>query len=181
MGFISQILLSVIHRLDEMISTLWGFAIACAIGVVNFFAGYKVALLVVLCAVIFDMIWGIAAARKQNKFALSELMRDTLKKIGAYGTALVMVMLIENLAFGSHQVASNEGTNTRFVVDIVATVIAAVEFWSVCGNILIVYPNAVFFRLLKSPLIGEIARKLKMTEDDVRQIFEQQDKKNEKV
>lgn len=176
MGFISQILVSMIHRLYEMISTLWGFVIACAIGLFNFFAGYKVALVVVLMAVIFDGIWGIAAARKQNKFALSELMRDTLKKIGAYGTALVMVMLIENLAFGSHQVASSEGAHTRFVVDVVATVIAAVEFWSVCGNILIVYPNAVFFRLLKSPLIGEIARKLKMTEDEVKEIFEEQDR-----
>lgn len=174
MGFISQILVSMIHRLDEMISTLWGFIIACAIGLFNFFAGYKVALVVVLMAVIFDGIWGIAAARKQNKFALSELMRDTLKKIGAYGTALVMVMLIENLAFGSHQVASSEGTHTRFVVDVVATVIAAVEFWSVCGNILIVYPNAVFFRLLKLPLVGEIARKLKMSEDEVKEIFEEQ-------
>ena len=176
MGFISQILVSMIHRLDEMISTLWGFVIALAIGLFNFFAGYKVALVVVLMAVIFDGIWGIAAARKQNKFALSELMRDTLKKVGAYGTALVMVMLIENLAFGSHQVASNEGTHTRFVVDVVATVIAAVEFWSICGNILIVYPNAVFFRLLKFPLVGEIARKLKMSEDEVKEIFEEQDR-----
>lgn len=176
MGFISQILGSVVHRLDEMISTLWGFVIACAIGLFNFFAGYKVALVVVLTAVIFDGIWGIAAARRQHKFALSELMRDTLKKIGAYGTALVMVMLIENLAFGSHEMMSNEGSHSRFIVDIVATVIAAVEFWSICGNILIVYPNAVFFRLLKFPLIGEIARKLKISEDEVKEIFEKQEK-----
>ena len=88
-----------------------------------------------------------------------------------------MVMLIENLAFGSHQVLSNQGANTRYLVDIVATIIAAVEFWSICGNILIVYPNAVFFRLLKMPLIGEIARKLKISEDEVKQIFNEQNKK----
>lgn len=177
MGFISQILGSVVHRLDEMISTLWGFVIACAIGLFNFFAGYKVALIVVLMAILFDMIWGVAAARKRGKFMRSELLRDTVNKVAAYATALVMVMLIENLAFGSHEMMSNEGTHSRFIVDIVATVIAAVEFWSICGNILIVYPNAVFFRLLKSPLIGEIARKLKMSEDQVKEIFEEQDKK----
>lgn len=176
MGFITQILGSIVHRLDEMISTLWGFVIACAIGLFNFFAGYKVALVVVLMAIIFDMIWGVAAARKQGKFMRSELLRDTINKIGAYATALVMVMLIENIAFGSHQITSEEGTNSRFIVDIVATVIAAVEFWSICGNILIVYPNAVFFRLLKFPLIGEIARKLKMSEDEVKEIFEEQSK-----
>lgn len=180
MGFIPQILLTTIHRLDEMMSTIWGFVIACAIAMLNFFAGYRIALLVVFVAILFDGIWGIAAASKQGKFALSELMRDTLKKIGAYGTALVMVMMIENLAFGSHQVDSNEGTDTRFIVDVVATVISAVEFWSICGNILIVYPNAVFFRLLKSPLIGEIARKLKMSEEEVKEIFNDKKKKDEK-
>lgn len=178
MKFIAQILLTSINRLDEMISTIWGFFIACCIGMINFLAGYKIALLVVFVAILLDGIWGIAAARKQGKFALSELMRDTLKKIGAYGSALVMVMLIENLAFGSHEMLSTEGANSRFIVDIVATIIAAVEFWSICGNILIVHPNAVFFRLLKLPLIGEIARKLKISEDEVKEIFDNQKQAN---
>jgi len=142
----------------------------------NFFAGYKIALSVVLAAIIFDGIWGVAAARKTGKFILSELGKDTLKKIGAYGTALVMVMLIENLAFGSHQIISDEGANTRFIVDIVATLIAAVEFWSICGNILIIYPNAIFFRLLKPTLIGEIARKMKLSEEKAKEMFEEEQK-----
>ena len=130
----------------------------------------------VLAAIIFDGIWGVAAARKTGKFILSELGKDTLKKIGAYGTALVMVILIENLAFGSHQIISDEGANTRFIVDIVATLIAAVEFWSICGNILIIYPNAIFFRLLKPTLIGEIARKMKLSEEKAKEMFEEEQK-----
>ena len=147
-----------------------------ALGIFNFFAGSKVALGVVLAAIIFDGIWGVAAARKTGKFILSELGKDTLKKIGAYGTALVMVILIENLAFGSHQIISDEGANTRFIVDIVATLIAAVEFWSICGNILIIYPNAIFFRLLKPTLIGEIARKMKLSEEKAKEMFEEEQK-----
>ena len=172
MGFITSILVTTLQRLGEMMSTFWGFIAACAIALLNFLAGYKVALVVVLMAIIFDMIWGVAAARKQGKFMRSELLRDTINKIGAYATALVMVILIENLAFGSHQITSEEGTNTRFIVDIVATIIAAVEFWSICGNILIVYPNAVFFRLIKKPLLGEIARKLKVSEEEVEETLE---------
>ena len=90
-----------------------------------------------------------------------------------------MEMLIENIAFGSHEIMNNEGAHSRFIVDIVATIIAAVEFWSICGNILIVYPNAVFFRLLKLPLIGEIARKLKVSEDEVKRIFDEQNNANQ--
>ena len=172
MGFITSILVTTIQRLGEMMSTFWGFIAACAIAILNFFAGYKVALVVVLMAVLFDMIWGVAAARKRGKFMRSELLRDTVNKVAAYATALVMVMLIENLAFGIHEMMSDEGTHSRFVVDIIATVIAAVEFWSICGNILIVYPNAVFFRLIKKPLLGEIARKLKVSEDEVEETLE---------
>lgn len=176
MGFILQILSTTVNRFEGIISTAWGLLLTCAIGMFNFFAGYKVALGVVLAAIIFDGIWGVAAARKSGKFILSELGKDTLKKIGTYGTALVMVMLIENLAFGSHQIISNEGANTRFIVDIVATLIAAVEFWSICGNILIIYPNAIFFRLLKPTLIGEIARKMKLSEEKAKEMFEEEKK-----
>ena len=176
MSFIPQILITVIHRLDNMFNTISGLLITMALGILNFFAGYKVALGVVLAAIIFDGIWGVAAARKTGKFILSELGKDTLKKIGAYGTALVMVILIENLAFGSHQIISDEGANTRFIVDIVATLIAAVEFWSICGNILIIYPNAIFFRLLKPTLIGEIARKMKLSEEKAKEMFEEEQK-----
>lgn len=176
MGFILQILSTTVNRFEGIINTAWGLLLTCAIGIFNFFAGYKVALGVVLAAIIFDGIWGVAAARKSGKFILSELGKDTLKKIGAYGTALVMVMLIENLAFGSHQIISNEGANTRFIVDIVATLIAAVEFWSICGNILIIYPNAIFFRLLKPTLIGEIARKMKLSEEKAKEMFEEEKK-----
>lgn len=176
MGFIAQHLTNLMERLNAMINTAGGFIATCLIAIFNFFAGYKVALGVVLAAIIFDGIWGVAAARKSGKFILSELGKDTLKKIGAYGTALVMVMLIENLAFGSHQIISNEGANTRFVVDIVATLIAAVEFWSICGNILIIYPNAIFFRLLKPTLIGEIARKMKLSEEKAKEMFEEEKK-----
>lgn len=176
MGFILQILSTTVNRFEGIISTAWGLLLTCVIGIFNFFAGYKVALGVVLAAIIFDGIWGVAAARKSGKFILSELGKDTLKKIGAYGTALVMVMLIENLAFGSHQIISNEGANTRFIVDVVATLIAAVEFWSICGNILIIYPNAIFFRLLKPTLIGEIARKMKLSEEKAKEMFEEEKK-----
>ena len=177
MGFIAQHLTNLMERLNAMINTSGGFIVTCLIAIFNFFAGYKIAIIVVVSAIMFDMIWGVAAARKRGKFMRSELLRDTVNKVAAYATALVMVMLIENLAFGSHQVLSNQGANTRYLVDIVATIIAAVEFWSICGNILIVYPNAVFFRLLKLPLTGEIARKLKVSEDEVKDILKEQTKK----
>ena len=172
MRFILTILSTTITRFDEMISNIVGFCVACAIVVVNCLIGYKFALIVVLASVLLDMVWGIAAARKQGKFTLSELGRDTVCKIGAYGTALLMAILIENLLMGSHVLAEESGTDVRWAVDIIASIIAAVEAWSICGNILIVRPNIVFFRLIRKPLVGEVARKLHISEDEVQEIFE---------
>lgn len=172
MRFIVTILTTAIERFDAMISTFAGFLLTVAIAVFNFFVGYKVALLVVFAAVFLDMVWGIAAARKQGWFTCSELARDTFSKIGAYGTALVMTILIENLIMGSHAMGSEEGTYVRFAVDIVASIIASVEAWSICGNILIVRPNLPFFKLIRNPLVGEIARKLHISEDEVKEVFE---------
>lgn len=178
MNHITTILITLITRFHSMIQSLSGLIITTCIATVNLFAGYKAAIAVTFTAILFDAIWGIAAARKQHKFILSELAKETIKKIGAYGTAIVMIILIENLAFGSHQIHNNHPANTRYLVDIVATCITAVEFWSICGNILIIYPNAIFFRLLKMPLIGEIARKLKISEEEVKKAFTQQNKNN---
>lgn len=172
MRFIVTILTTTVSRFDEMISSLTGFIMACAIVVVNCLVGYKFALVVVLASVLLDMVWGIAAARKQGKFTLSELGRDTVCKIGAYGTALLMAILIENLLTGSHVLAEDAGGDVRWAVDIIASIIAAVEAWSICGNILIVRPNIVFFKLIRTPLIGEVARKLHISEDEVKEIFD---------
>ena len=175
-----SILCATVVRLDSIMASFAGFVMSVVICCVNFLAGYKFAISVVLFSVVMDMIWGIAAAKSKGKYTRSELMRDTINKVGAYASALVMVMFIENLIAGSHQIGVEDGATVRWGVDIVASIISIVEAWSVCGNILIVWPNAVFFRIIRMPLIGEIARKLNVSEDEVKEIFNEQDKKNNK-
>ena len=175
---IITILTTALARFDEMMDSAVGWALTATITLLNFFAGYKIALLVVLIAIILDMIWGIAAARKRGQFACSELARDTFSKISAYGTALVLTILIENLITGSHTIGNDDSTQMRWAVDIVAGIITAVEAWSICGNILIVRPNLPFFRLIRNPLVGEIARKLNIPEDEVKEYLENRSKKN---
>lgn len=172
MKSVNTILLTTVERFDSMISTSWGFICALAIAVFEFLLGYKVAIGVVFAAVLLDMIWGIVAALKQKKFLRSELMRDTITKIGAYGAAILMTAFLENLIAGSHTIGAEEGTSSRIAVDVVAFIISCTEFWSICGNILIVRPNSIFFKLIRLSLIDEIASKLGMQKDDVKKVFE---------
>ena len=172
MKSIYDVISAIIERFDSMISTLGGFICAVLIALFEFLAGYKVAIGVVFAAVLLDMVWGIAAARAQKRYTRSELMRDTITKISAYGAAILMTALMENLIAGSHTIGNNEGAGMRWAVDIVAFVISCVEIWSMSGNILIVRPNSVFFKIIRMSLVGEIARKMNVPEEEVKKVFQ---------
>ena len=64
------------------------------------------------------------------------------------------------------------------VTNTFATVIAITELWSIAGNILIINPNAPLFKLMRSALVGEIARKIGMSEDEVKDAFDKEDGKD---
>lgn len=144
------------EKFASALSTIYGWLLAIGIGVVNFFAGYELSIIAVVFCVFADLFWGIWAAIKQHKFAQSELVRDTLSKFVAYATAIIMAVLMDKLSFDS-----------IICTSIFTLVICVAEVWSISGNILIVNPNIVFFRIIKPALKGEIAKKLNVTEDQV--------------
>lgn len=147
-------------KFASALSTIYGWLLAIGIGVVNFFAGYELSIIAVVFCVFADLFWGIWAAVKQHKFAQSELVRDTLSKFVAYATAIIMAVLMDKLSFDS-----------IICTSIFTLVICVAEVWSISGNILIVNPNIVFFRIIKPALKGEIAKKLNVTEDQVDEVL----------
>lgn len=147
-------------KFASALSTIYGWLLTIGIGVVNFFAGYELSIIAVVFCVFADLFWGIWAAVKQHKFAQSELVRDTLSKFVAYATAIIMAVLMDKLSFDS-----------IICTSIFTLVICVAEVWSISGNILIVNPNIVFFRIIKPALKGEIAKKLNVTEDQVDEVL----------
>ena len=152
-------------KMRELLQTLWGwFLILCSF-IVNFVGDYKVSVVAVIVAVALDAFWGIWAAVKQGKYARSELIRDTFSKVVVYGLALLVIIHMEMLT-----------AETTLGTNICAAVMCGAEFWSIAGNALIINPNLGFFRLIRSSLVGEIARKLHITEEEVKEAFEKGDK-----
>jgi len=146
-----------IIKLREILHTAWGWLLVLFGFLVDFFAGYKMAIAGVIVVVVLDAVWGIWAAVKRGKYARSELARDTISKIAAYGSAILITIMIEQII----------QWDSIFITSLIAAVICATELWSISGNILIVNPNAYFFKLLRPVLKGEIARKLGIEEDKV--------------
>lgn len=160
---------SFITKLNELLSSVQGWVIMLGCMLLNFFVNYQLAFIGVITCIFIDMFVGIWSAIKQNKYAKSELMRDTFSKIFIYCGSMVMTIFMEKLF--------NMGTT--FITNIIAAIICATELWSIAGNALIINPRLHFFRFLRPALIGEIARKLHISEDEVKEVFKELQKEKE--
>lgn len=136
--------------LVKVTTTKFGWLLTALSGAVTFFASEKYAFTIVLVAIFLDAIFGIMVSIKAGKFALSKLGRVTTFKIVSYGASLVLVFMLEKLAHDTG----------FFGVKVAAAWAVACEFWSMSASILIIWPEAAFFRIMRKHLKGEMAAKL---------------------
>lgn len=115
-----------------------------------FFAPEAYTFLAVLIAIIFDAIFGVTVSVKNGGFALSKLARVTCFKIFSYGAALIIVYIAERIFHDNGLVG----------IKIAAGWALACEFWSMSASILIIWPEAYFFRIMRVHLRGEMEAKL---------------------
>lgn len=157
MGQFINYLNKIITVAGRVISSVYGLLLTVATAVLNFFRPEKFAFTVVLVAIFLDAFFGVWSAIAQKKFILSKLGRITFMKITAYFSALISLFMIEKLLHDSG----------FFGIKIAAAIAAACEFWSMSASILIIWPKAAFFRIVRRQLRGEIENKLGKPVDDI--------------
>lgn len=155
------------EKLLMILSSIYGWITGILLIILNAIVDHKIAITFVVVVVTLDLFWGIAAARKMHRFATSELMRDTLGKLAVYGTAILTFCFIDKML----------GDSVTLTTAVTCSIITLVELWSSMGNALIVFPNIPFLRLIRGALVGEIANKLHVSEDEVKEAFNITDKK----
>ena len=144
-----------IERLGSVLGTGWGWVLGIGIGIAEYVAGHSFIVFLVVAVTLIDAAWGIAVSLHQGRFTKSELARLTVSKLAVYGCALFVFIGLDKFI------------DTTFTASVVGAAIVLVEFWSSCASMLILYPNFLFLRLLKKALVGEIASKLNMSEEEV--------------
>ncbi len=143
--------------IKKILASMYGKCALLLSSVAAFFAPEKYSFGLVLVAVIFDAFFGTWVSIKNGNFLLSKLGRVTTFKILSYGASLIMVYMIERLIH-----------NSGFIgVKVAAGWAAACEFWSMSASILIIWPRAPFFLIMRRHLKGEIAAKLGKSVDDI--------------
>lgn len=160
MTFIQHFLARVLEVFSNGIAWVMGLFVF----MVDCLGGHKVAVNLVIIAVVTDLVWGIISSIRQHRFAKSELARDTLGKVSVYGCAILTFAGIDRIY------------NTGLTTNLICTVIVLVELWSTLGSMLICFPGMPFLKILKFALVGEIASKLGVSEDKVKEIMEAEER-----
>ena len=120
----AKIITHFFQKLLCILQTVWGWLTGLCLFLIDYFAGHKFVVFLVMAVTIMDAIWGIAVSIKQGKFTLSELARLTVAKLAVYGCAMFVFVGIDKIA------------DTILSAAIVGTVIILVEFWSSCASML---------------------------------------------
>ena len=165
---IGKLLTAIGNKLMYLLGTIWGKILLIVAWIIEFVGGYELAIWSVVVAITLDLIWGVWASIVRGKFAKSELLRETISKMTAYMSGLLMFILAEK----------NLPGDSFFIVSIIATVMVCTELLSMSANILIVNPKIMFFKLIRPALKGEIANKLHVPEEKVDEILDNKDYKN---
>lgn len=165
---IGKLLTAIGNKLMYLLGTIWGKILLIVAWIIEFVGGYELAIWSVVVAITLDLIWGVWASIVRGKFAKSELLRETISKMTAYMSGLLMFILAEK----------NLPGDSFFIVSVIATVMVCTELLSMSANILIVNPKIMFFKLIRPALRGEIANKLHVPEDKVDEILDNKDYKN---
>jgi len=146
-------------KITAVWSNIWG----AALNVIGFILAYMLPvkeLFVVLAIIIaFDFVLGILAAVKTKAIISSSKMRGTLVKVALYGIVLGLAYTIEK------QFSWDVATKVLFALA------GAVELLSIIANSLILKPDMPFLKLFLILVEGEIAKKLNIDKDKVKEIL----------
>lgn len=147
----------------KVAQTTYGWLLSAGAFVFNYFYAEGAAFTLVLVAILLDALFGLLVAIKYDKFILSKLGRVTLFKITSYYAPLILLFMIEKLTHDSGFIGIKAAAGWA----------AACELWSMSAHILILWPDAAFFKLFRKQLKAEIAAKIGDPLDD---IFKDEDK-----
>lgn len=146
-----------IQVLKKVFSSGYGALVTLISSAAAFFSPEKYAFGIVLTAILLDAFFGTWVSLRNGKFLLSKLGRVTSFKILSYGASLILVYMVERMIHD----------NSFIGVKVAAAWAVACEFWSMSASILIIWPDAAFFRIMRRHLRGEMAAKLGQDLDDI--------------
>lgn len=143
-------ILSLLKQIEKIVNYTYGQFLFFLGLLFNLLHQNSISFAIVGGAVIADLIWGVSAAIKLNKFVLSKALRETFTKSAIYAFALIGITLIEKLIYAESMIG----------LKIACSLAAACELWSISASMLIIKPDMPFINIFRMQLKGEIENKI---------------------
>ena len=163
----------IIAAITTLCSTVWGKILTIITFMFTYFMPVKDLIHIAFIFVLVDMILGIAVTVKRKGWShiLSMRLRDSVIKGFVYVVFIGGLFAIESNVVDGYYITSKAAF----------AIITGVELWSIAANLLILSPNLLFLRIFRRYLTQEMAKKLEMAEDEIKEFLkEEKEKKSNK-
>lgn len=152
-----------IESLCKPLQTVHGW---CGVGLTfltTYLMGVRDYIIFIVIAVALDAIFGvIVSVTKKGKFFESGRLRDSIIKLFFYLCVILLILFIDVIS----------GNDSYIAIRIVAPIIIFCEIWSILTSYVILQPKSIAAKLLKRFMVGEIAKKLGKTEEEIKETIE---------
>lgn len=167
---ILNVLINIKSAIMSLLTSIWGKCLTAMIFIASIFAPIKGLLIVTFIIVLLDAILGVTVTivKKGKGHILSSRLRDSLIKLLFYTILICTFFLVEREILDT----SFYGAKGVFAI------LSAVEVISIIASMLILVPNMPILKLLRSVLTKEMAKKLGIDEQDIKDVIEDIDLKN---
>ena len=156
-----------IEKIFKPLETIYGWLASLSVFAVTFLGDGKNMIMAVITLVLMDAIFGVWVSIRQDKFFLSTLARDTVKKLSIYLSMQICVLILDKII----------GNDVIVCMRVTTAMIVVCEIWSILASVLIIQPNFLVANLLKKYLTGEIAKKMDIDKKDVEKVLEESARK----
>lgn len=158
----------VMEKVVRPFETIGGWIATAFVFFLSFLGDGANLLLAVLAVTLIDAVFGVWSSLKRGRFFESRRLRDTAIKLLIYSGLQIATILLDKVV-----------TTELLCMRATTALIVVCEIWSSLASVTIIYPNFVVGKLMKKYLTGEIANKLGIDKDDIDNILNKEEKKNE--
>ena len=152
-----------VDGLCRPLQTLHGWIGVIFTFLATYLMGVKDYIIFIVIAVVLDAVFGvIVSVTKKGKFFESGRLRDSIIKLFFYLCVILLILFIDVIS----------GNDSYIAIRIVAPIIIFCEIWSILTSYVILQPKSIAAKLLKRFMVGEIAKKLGKTEEEIKETIE---------
>lgn len=159
-----MIVINILNSIFRPFETVGGLVAFMISYILTFFSGIGEFLAAIVFAVIADAILGVVVSvRKGKKYFRSGRLRDSATKLLVYMILIALMISIDKITC----------LDSYLAIRAISVLILFAEAYSVVVSFVILCPKTIAGKLLKHYMIGEIANKLGKTEEEVKEMLDE--------